>query len=106
MADHVAAYGSLFVQEATDAGEEILTRVIAWLVAVLAGVVFLGLVGTAVMLGVMDNHFHWVLLAVPGVALVLTIAAALRANKPFASKRFPELKDQIDSDVKALRMTA
>jgi peptidoglycan/LPS O-acetylase OafA/YrhL len=106
VADHVAAYGSLFVQEATDAGEEVLTKVIAWLVAVLAGVVFLGLVGTAVMLGVLGNHFHWVLVAVPGVALLLTTAAVLRAQKPFVNNRFLELKAQIDSDAKALRMAA
>ena len=106
VADHVAAYGSLFIQEATDAGEEVLTRVIAWLVAVLAGVVFLGLAGTAVMLGMLGNHFHWVLLAVPGVALLLTLVAVLRAQKPFGAKRFPELKAQIDSDTKALRMAA
>lgn len=106
IADHAAAYGSLFVQEATDVGHEVLTRVIAWLIAVLAAVVFLGLAGTAVMLGVLNNHFHWVLVAVPGVALLLTIAAVLRAQKPVSSKRFPELKAQIDSDTKALRMAA
>lgn len=106
VADHVAAYGSLIVQEAADAGEEVLTRVIAWALAVLAGVVFLGLAGTAVMLGILSNHFHWVLIAVPGVALVLSIVAALRAQKPFGNKRFPELKAQIDSDAKALRMAA
>jgi peptidoglycan/LPS O-acetylase OafA/YrhL len=106
VADHIAAYGALFLEEATEAGEDVLTRVIAWLVAVLAGVVFLGLAGTAVMLGVLGNHFHWVLVAVPGVALMLTMAAVLRAQKPFGNKRFPELKAQINSDTKALRMAA
>jgi hypothetical protein len=31
--------------------------------------VFLGLAGTAVMLGMLHNQFHWALVAVPGVAL-------------------------------------
>ena len=106
VADHAAAYGSLFMQEATDAGEEVLTRVIAWLITVLAAAVFLGLAGTAVMLGIISNHFHWVLVVVPGVALLLTIAAALRAQKPAGNKRFQELRAQIDSDTKALRMAA
>ena len=106
VADHVAAYGLLIVQEAADAGDEVLARVIAWVLAVLAGVVFLGLAGTAVMLGILSNHFHWVLIAVPSVALLLSILAAMRAQKPFGKKIFPELKAQIDSDVKALRMAA
>jgi hypothetical protein len=43
---------------------------------------------------------------VPGVALLLTTAAVLRAQKPFVNNRFLELKAQIDSDAKALRMAA
>ena len=45
-------------------------------------------------------------IAVAGVALLLTLAAVLRAQKPLGNKRFPELKAQIDSDAKALRMAA
>ena len=101
--DHLSAYGSLFHKEAISAGSELLVRGIAGLVAVLALVVFLGLTGTAVMLGLLQSQFHWVLLAVHGVSLVLLIVAALIAMKPFKSERFPELKAQIDSDAQALR---
>lgn len=101
--DHLSAYGSLFHKEATSAGSELLVRAIAGLVAVLALVVFLGLTGTAIMLGLLQGQFHWVLLAVPGFSLVLLIIAALIAMKPFRSERFPELKAQIDSDAQALR---
>ena len=101
--DHLSAYGSLFHKEATSAGSELLTRVVAAVVAVLALVVFLGLTGTAIMLGILQNQFHWVLLVVPGIALGLLIAAVVMAMKPFKSERFPELKAQIDSDAQALR---
>jgi hypothetical protein len=73
---------------------------------VLLGVVFLGLAGTALMLGFLQNQFHWVLIAVPGVALLFTIIAIFQAKKPFQSERFPELKAQIDSDTRALRSAA
>lgn len=104
--EHLSAYAALLHQEAASAGAELLTRVVAWLVAVLLGVVFLGLAGTALMLGLLQNQFHWVLIAVPGVALLLTIIAIFQAKKPLQSERFPELKAQIDSDTRALRGVA
>lgn len=101
--DHLSAYGSLFHKEATTAGTDLLARVIAGVVAILALVVFLGLAGTAVMLGFIQNQFHWALVLVPGFALVLLIIAVMVVKKPFKSERFPELKAQIDSDAQALR---
>ena len=101
--DHLSAYGSLFHKEATSAGSEMLTRAVASVFAILALVVFLGLTGTALMLGLLQNQFHWGLLAVPGAALLLLVVAVLIAMKPLKSERFPELKAQIDSDAQALR---
>lgn len=104
--DHLSAYGSLFHKEASAAGSELVARAVAGLVAILALVVFLGLAGTAVMLGFLQNQFHWALLAVPGFALTMLIVAVLIAKKPFKSERFPELKAQIESDAQALRTVA
>lgn len=104
--DHLSAYGSLFHREASSAGSELLARVLASVVAVLAGGLFLGLAGVALMLGLLYNQFHWVLVAVPGVALALWIGAIIIAMKPLKSERFPELKAQIDSDAQALRTVA
>lgn len=106
LADHATAYAALFTQEATAAGTEILVKVVAWLLAVLSAVTFLGLAGTAIMLGVLNHEFHWVLVVVPGVALVMGIAAVLVAIRPFRSERFPELRAQFDADAQALRMVA
>lgn len=102
--DHVAAYAALAHQEAVNAGSDVLKRAAAWVLAVLTGVVFLGLTGVAVMLGLMQNQFHWVLVAVPAMALSLVVVAILRALKPWQTDRFSELKAQIDSDIRALRM--
>jgi len=102
--DHVSAYTALAHQEAVSAGTDLLTKAAAWVLAVLTGVVFLGLAGVAVMLGLMQNQFHWVLVLVPAVALLLVIVAIVRAMKPWQTDRFSELKAQLDSDIRALRM--
>lgn len=79
-----------------------LARVVAGLVAILALVVFLTMTGTALMLGFMNNQFHWILLVVPGASFVLLIIAVTIAKKPLKSEKFPELKAQIESDTRAL----
>lgn len=104
--DHASAYAALFHEEASAAGSELLGKAVAWTVAVLTGLMFLGLGGTALMLGVLHNQFHWVLVAVPGAALLVAVVAAVVASKPFKSERFPELKAQIRDDAHALRMAA
>ncbi|RYX90867.1 MAG: hypothetical protein EOO28_27770 [Comamonadaceae bacterium] len=106
MVDHVAGYAALFHQEATAAGADLLKRGIAWAIAGVCCIVFLGLAGTALMLGFMQNQFHWILLVVPGIPLVLMAIAVAIACRPFTSERFPELKAQIESDSEALRMAA
>ena len=104
--DHVAGYAQLFQGEATSAGGEVVQRIAAWLATVMLGVLFIGLSGVAVMLGFMQREFHWVLVIVPTVALIATGVAALKARKPLVSERFPELRAQLDSDVRALRSVA
>ncbi len=104
--DHVAAYAALVHDEAVGVGVDLLARAAAWVVAVLTAVVFLGLTGVAVMLGLMQNQFHWVLVLVPGAAFLMVVVAVLRAVKPWQTERFPELKAQIESDARALRMAA
>ena len=101
--DHVSAYGSLFQKEAKSAGADLIARAVAAIAAILAFIVFFALAGIALMLGFLQNQFHWMLVAVPGVVLILAIIATVIAMKPLKSERFPELKAQIDSDAQALR---
>ncbi len=104
--DHLSAYGALLHEEASDAGSEFLRRAVAWVLAVLAGLLFLGLAGAALMLGFMHNQFHWILVAVPGLALCLFVVALVKARKPWQGERFEALKAQLDSDAQALRSVA
>ncbi len=78
-------------------------RYLAWVVAGICAVVFVLFAGIAVMLGFVNNQFHWVLVAVPGCALFLMLMAIAKARVPLAGTRFSELKIQIDSDIQALK---
>ena len=101
--EHVSASSALFHQEASQAGAVLVKRYVAWAVAAICGLVFVLFAGIALMMGVMQNQFHWVLLAVPGSALILMLAAIAKAKAPMDEARFTELKAQIDSDIQALR---
>ena len=106
MIDHLSAYGALVRHEATSAGTEFLIRIAVWVVALLAGILFLLFAGIAFMLGFLNQQFHWVLVLVPGITLAISIVAIVIARKPFENEPFPELRAQIDSDTEALRIVA
>ncbi len=103
---HLSAYSALFGQEAKTAAGEVAKRALAWLLVVICGSVFLSMTGIALMLGFLQNQFHWVLVAVPGVALLITVTALLQAKKPLNANHFNELKAQLSSDASALRLVA
>lgn len=103
LVEHVSAYSALFHQEATQAGSVLVKRYVAWVIAAICGLVFVLFTGIALMLGTLQNQFHWVLLAVPGGALLLMLVAVAKAKAPLAEARFTELKAQINSDIQALR---
>jgi hypothetical protein len=101
--DHVAGYAALVQEEASTVGVEVAKRAIAWGVAVLSLVVFLMLEGVSIMLGAMLDEFHWVLVVVPGAALLLSVGAWSVARQRLPAKAFTELKAQLDADAQALR---
>ena len=104
--DHVSAYAALLNQEARVASAQLISRSVAWALAGVSGCVFVLFTGIALMLGFLHNQFHWILLVVPGFALLLTAVAIAKARQALPAEHFPELKAQIDSDARALRMAA
>jgi len=100
--DHLNAYGALVRLEALSAGSELMVRLVAWVSVVFAAIIFLVFAGVAVMLGCVNEHFHWALVIVPGVPLAIAFGAFMMANKPLHSEHFPELKAQIKRDAEAL----
>lgn len=104
--DHLSAYGSLVSEEAMHAGTDLVGKGVAMVIVILATMLFLGLAGASVMLGMMFNQFHWVLVIVPAVALCILLIAALRASRPLKGERFKALKSQLHSDAQAMRSVA
>ena len=103
LVEHMAAYGELVYQEASQAGTVLVQRYVAWAIAGVCGVMFVLFAGIALMLGALQNQFHWVLIAVPGGTFALMLLAIVKARSLLTEDRFTELKAQIDSDIRALR---
>ena len=101
--DHVAGYAALVQEEASSVSGEVAKRAIAWAVVVVGVLVFLILAGVAVMLGVMQDQFHWVLVIAPAIPLVMSGAAWTIARQRLPAKAFTELKAQLDADAQTLR---
>ncbi len=102
--DHLSGYAALVQQEASSLGLEVARCALAWAIAVVSLIVFLVLAGVAVMLGVMNDEFHWILIVAPGLAMALGVVATSRALKSMPSKIFVELRGQVEADAQALRM--
>ena len=101
--EHVAGYAALVRDEASTAGVQVAKRAVAWGVTLVSLLLFLILAGVALMLGAVNERFHWALVIVPGIALVTAIAAFVVARKPLPDKAFGELKAQLDADAQVLR---
>lgn len=101
--DHLAGYAELIREEASEAGGDLMERLVAWVLVVICATVFLILTGAALMLGAVTGQFHWALVAVPAVVLVLAGLAVLKARKPIIRDHFAEVKAQVDRDAQALR---
>ena len=101
--EHVAGYAALVREEASTVGLEVAKRAIAWAVTLFALLVFLILAGVAVMLGAIEDQFHWAFVLVPAIALAIAAAAFTVARKRLPEKAFTELKAQLDADAEALR---
>lgn len=104
VADHLANYAALIREEGAIAGRSLVRRAVAGVTAAVSAMLALGLIGTAIMLGVLHDRFHWVLVIVPGVAVVVAAIAARVATQPTEFHAFQDLSAQLDADVRALHI--
>jgi Kef-type K+ transport system membrane component KefB len=104
--DHLSAYAALFKQETNDASKLLMRRVLAWLMAVMFVAIFVVFSGVALMLGVLQNQFHWILVAVPGAMAFCALLAFFSAKQAVLADRFAIIKSQLVSDAAALRAAA
>ncbi|MGJ7580699.1 phage holin family protein [Variovorax sp. RHLX14] len=104
IADHIANYSALIRQEVAQASRGLIVRAVAGVLAVVSALLALGLAGVAVMLGSVNGNFHWALVIVPGVALLIAAVAAYLAMKPVLSNSFDDLKAQLSADMHAMHV--
>ena len=102
VAEHLANYADLVRQETAQAGRGLVARIVAGVLAAASAMLALGLIGVAVLLGVLHGSFHWVLVAVPGVAVVIAAFCAWYATRPSPSHGFDDLRSQLEADLQAL----
>jgi hypothetical protein len=103
IADHAANYAALLRLEAAQASRGLIARLVAGVLAAVSAMLALGLAGTAVMLGMLHGSFHWALVAVPGIAVLIALVAGYVAARPSEFHGFSDLRAQVDADIQALR---
>lgn len=108
--DHLAGYLKLAQDELNDAKTQVIRRAIAGAVALVFAVAFIVLAGTALMLTtVMTPQPQPViattvmLIAVPGVALLAAIIAAIVAMKSPTDTPAVSFADHVQRDIQAFR---
>lgn len=99
---HLLNYLALARVEMAQAGRSVVTRAIGGAIALFGALFALGWGGVAVMLGVLHGRFEWVLLIVPGVALLLTLVGVALALRPPQLPLFAGLKSQAAEDMQVL----
>lgn len=104
--DHLSAYAALFKQEADDASKMLVRRVLVWLIAVISVAICIVLSGTALMLGVLQNQFHWILIAVPVTMALCALGAWVWTRQGAMTNHFTNIKSQLLSDAAALHVAA
>ena len=104
IADHLVNYAALIREEGAAAGRSLVQRALAGLLAAVSAMLALFLIGTSVMLGVLHGSFNWVLVIVPGVAVVVAAVCAWVAMRPAQFNAFQDLGAQLDADMRALHL--
>lgn len=100
---HIANYGDLVQDEARGAMRHLVRTLIGWIAAVIALSLFLVFTGVALMIGLVQQQFHWVLLAVPGAMLLIALVAMSMARRPILRPEIGEIKQQLLTDLHMLR---
>jgi hypothetical protein len=100
--EHVAGYAALAKEEASTAGAEVTRQAVAWAVCGACALLGLLFAGIALMLGAVAG-FHWALVVVPGVVLLVALVAFVMARRHSPRHAFAELRAQLHADAQVLR---
>lgn len=101
-ATHLANYAALLRESAAGVAGRVALKVAAWTVVGVCVLLAFGLAGVATMLGMLEGRFHWVLVAVPGTALLAAAVAAALALRPAVKGGVDEVTAQLNADREAM----
>ena len=101
---HISNYVDLFREESMDVAGNAVRRLVAWVVVAFALLLFLAFAGMALMLGLLQNQFHWALVAVPATPLLLALFAFSKTRKPVLSAEVGEIRRQFMADMDAFHV--
>ncbi|OYW38206.1 MAG: hypothetical protein B7Z35_07905 [Hydrogenophilales bacterium 12-61-10] len=98
---HAAGYAAVIRQDASGWPTRLKLR-IGWLLVLAAsGLLGIALAGVGLMLFAVTGVQHWLLWAVPGLPLVITLVAALKlAQAPPTHPSFARVRTQLCEDIK------
>ena len=101
---HIGNYLDLFRAESMDVAGNAVRRLVAWVAFAITLSLFLVFTGVALMLGLLQNQFHWSLVAVPAIPLLLAFIAWGMTRKPVLSAEVGEIKRQFMADIEAFHV--
>jgi hypothetical protein len=104
--NHMSAYASLLAQETNQASQSLVNRVLIWFLVVFSVAICVVLAGVALMLGILQNQFHWILVVVPGAMALCALCGFACTKKIILTSHFSNIKSQFLDDAAALSAAA
>lgn len=98
---HIRNYGALIGGEAQAVWRHLLRNIICLAVMVIALLACLILSGVALMVGLLQGQFHWVLLVVPLSMALVALVAALLVKRPLLRPAIAVVSTQLAADARA-----
>ena len=100
LATHLENYLDLVHSETGISVRQGVVTLLAWIVCVGSFLLSLALAGVAVMFAVMLNNFHWALVLIPVVPLLIGVVAAGVACRKVNYSPLLEIRQQLAADLK------
>ena len=100
--NHLRNYVELVGSEAQIAARHWVIKVVALVTFGICMLLFLIMAGVAVIVGVMQGQYHWILILVPAIPLALACIALIVGLQKPASAPVASIKQQFVADMQAL----
>ena len=99
---HVRNYGEFVRSEMQGTVRQWAITAAAWATFAIGMLVFVLLCGVAAMIGMLHGQYHWILIVVPAIPLLLAVAALIVALRKTEGSSIDTIKQQFAADMQAL----